>query len=83
MRDKILTFLKGTFSEPTGEGSASRVLAGVAIVACITWISYIVFSQRHLPDMSGPAMWLASAFSGYGLNKLSGAIESSKKTLDK
>ena len=78
MREKILGFLKSTFSEPTGEGSASRILAGVAIIACITWISYIVFVQRHLPDMSGPAMWLASSFSGYGLNKLSGAIQSKK-----
>ena len=83
MKEKLLIFLRSTFSEPTGEGSSSRILAAVSITACIAWITYIIFKTTHLPDMSGPAMWLTASFSGYGLNKLSGAIESSKKTLDK
>jgi|GEM_PF-5212154 hypothetical protein len=75
---KFFTFLRSTFSEPTGTGSASRVLAAVSIGACIVWISYCVFKSGNMPDMSGPAMWLGASFSGYGLNRISGAIQSKK-----
>lgn len=69
--NRLLAFLKSTFSEPDGTGSASRVLGGSVVGASIVWISYIVFTTHHLPDLGGAAAYVTAGFSGYGMNKIS------------
>lgn len=71
MKERILKFLRSTFSEPDGTGSASRVLAGSTVASCLVWISYIVISQHHLPDLGGASLFVSSGFSGYAVNKVS------------
>jgi hypothetical protein len=70
MKEKILAFLKSTFSEADGSASASRVLAGSTVFMTLVWISYIVFTQHHLPDLGGPSLFVTSGFSGYGANQV-------------
>ncbi len=73
----ILRFLRSTFSEPDGTGSASRVLAGATVGSCLIWISYIVFSQHALPDLGGASMFVTAGGSLYGVNKISVALKGS------
>ena len=75
MREKMFAFLKSTFSEPDGTGSASRVLAGSTVASCLVWISYIVIRTHTIPDLGGASLFVTSGFSGYGVNKLSMAIK--------
>jgi hypothetical protein len=77
MKEKIFTFLKTTFSEPDGTASASRVLAGATVASTLVWISFIVFTQNHLPDLGGASMFVTAGFSGYGINKVSGVFKKS------
>jgi len=70
----ILRFLRSTFSEPDGTGSASRVLAGATVGSALVWISYIVFRTHALPDLGGASLFVTSGFSGYGVNRLSRAF---------
>lgn len=78
MKEKIVAFLKSTFSEPDGTGSASRVLALLAILSNIAWVSFVVVRTHALPDLSGSAMYIGASFSGYAANKISGAIKRDK-----
>jgi hypothetical protein len=79
MREKILSFLKSTFSEADGTGSATRVLAGGGVLSTIVWVSFIVFTQHHLPDLGGAAMFVSASFSGYGINKVAGCFPGKDK----
>jgi hypothetical protein len=74
MKEKILAFLKSTFSESDGSASASRVLAGSTVASCLVWISYIVIRTHSLPDLGGASLFVTSGFSGYGVNKISVAM---------
>jgi hypothetical protein len=67
----ILRFLRSTFSEPDGTGSASRVLAGATVASCLVWVSFIVFTKHIIPDLGGASLFVTSGFSGYGVNRLS------------
>lgn len=78
MKERILAFLRSTFSEANGTASATRVLAGSTVFMTLVWISYIVFTQHHLPDLGGASMFVTSGFSGYGANKLSGMFGKDK-----
>ena len=78
MKEKLVAFLKSTFSEPDGTGSASRILALLAILSNIAWVSFIVIKTSSLPDLSGSAMYIGASFSGYAANKISGAFKKDK-----
>lgn len=78
MKEKIVAFIKSTFSEANGSASASRVLAGSTVGSTLVWVSYLVFSQHQLPDLHGAAMFVAAGFSGYGINKISVALKGSE-----
>jgi|HubBroStandDraft_1064217.scaffolds.fasta_scaffold741079_1 hypothetical protein len=75
MKEKIIAFLKSTFSEPDGTGSASRVLALLSILSNIVWVSYIILRTHIMPDLSGSAMYIGASFSGYAANKISGVFK--------
>ena len=75
MLQKLLAFIKSTFSEPDGTGSASRVLGGAVVASTIVWVSYLVIRTHVLPDLTSAALFVGSGFSGYGMNKLSGVLK--------
>ena len=75
MISKLLAFAKTTFSEPDGTGSASRVLAGLTILANICWVSWLVLHTGTLPELSGSALYIGASFSGYAANKISGVFK--------
>ena len=70
MKQKIFSFIKSTFSETDGTGSASRVLAGSTVLSTLVWISYIVFRYHTIPDLGGASLFVTAGFSGYGVNKV-------------
>jgi hypothetical protein len=35
----------------------------------IIWVSYVVFKNGSLPDLTGPSLWLTAGFSGYAANQ--------------
>jgi len=74
MRERLFAFIRSTFSEPDGTGSASRVLAGCTVASCLIWVSYIVFSQHALPDLGGASLFVTAGGSLYGVNRISRAI---------
>lgn len=78
MKQKIFAYIKSAFSEVDGTGSATRILAGATVGSTLVWISFIVFTQRHLPDLSGPSLFVTSGFSGYAANKAGRALGSDK-----
>lgn len=75
MRERIFAFLNSTFSEKDGTGSATRVLGGLGVAATIVWVSFIVLTTKHLPDLGGASMFVSASFSGYGINKISECIK--------
>ena len=79
MKAKLFAYIRSTFSEADGTGSATRVLAGGGVLSAIIWVSFIVFTQRHLPDLSGAALFVSASFSGYGINKMAGVMTGDKK----
>ena len=72
MLEKIAAYIKSTFSEADGTGSATRFLAGGGVLSTIVWVSYIVLRTHALPDLSGAALFVSASFSGYGINKVCG-----------
>jgi hypothetical protein len=72
VKEKLFAYLKGTFSEDDGTGSATRLLAASGVLSAIVWVSYIVFRTHTLPDLTGASLWLGASFTGYGINKVSG-----------
>lgn len=75
MRERLLSFLKSTFSEPDGTGSASRVLAGASVTSVLSWVTYVVIKNGALPDLSGAALFLSASFSGYAVNQARRAFD--------
>jgi hypothetical protein len=83
MREKLFAYLRSSFSEADGTGSATRLLAGGGVLSTIIWVSYIVILTGHLPDLGGAAMFVSASFSGYGINKIAGMNRGDNKPLDK
>lgn len=75
MKEKLIAFIKSTFSEADGSASATRVLAGATVLSTLVWISYLVVLNHVLPDLTSPSLFVTAGFSGYGVNKLSKAIK--------
>ena len=69
MKQKVLAYVLSFFSEDDGTGSSSRLLAATGVLSTIVWVSFIVFSQRHLPDLGGASMFMSASFSGYAINQ--------------
>ena len=78
MKDKILKFLKSTFSERDGSASSTRVLAGSVVLSTLAWVTFLVIKNHALPDLSGASLFVGSGFSGYGVNRLSEVMKKDK-----
>lgn len=69
---KLLTFLKGVFSEHDGTPSASRVLGGTTVATMIASIVYVTVKSGALPsNLDGAALVIGAGFTGYAANKFS------------
>jgi hypothetical protein len=71
MKQKILAAIKSALSEKDGSVSASRCLAGASVSSVLIWVSYVVFKNAALPDLSGASLFLTAGFSGYAVNQFS------------
>jgi len=71
MKQKILAFIKSTFSEADGSASASRVLAGASVGTVLGSVIYVVIRTHQLPDLTGASLFLSAGFSGYAVNQFS------------
>jgi hypothetical protein len=69
-----MKFVKEVFSD-NGVGSFSRCGAGFLLFSVITWITYLVFKTKTMPDLGGPAMFLTGGIGVlYGTNRASQII---------
>lgn len=60
-----IQFLKDLFSE-SSTASFGRVGAGVALLASIFWVSWVVYKTNAIPDLGGVALFIGTL---YGLSK--------------
>jgi hypothetical protein len=66
----FFAFAKSVFSD-AGQGSFSRCGSGAIVVCTLSWISYVVFKTKALPDLGGPSMFLVAGVGAcYGTNKI-------------
>jgi len=72
---ELIKFLRSVFSEVDGSGSASRSLAGATVLSTLFWITYVVIRTHAIPDLTAPSLFIASAFSGYAVNKGTGVFK--------
>jgi len=74
----FLAFVKSVFSDG-GEGSFSRCGAGAVIFATLSWVGYVVFKTKTIPDLGGPSMFMASGVAVcYGTNRAADIISAFK-----
>lgn len=74
----MFSFLKSVFSED-GQGSYSRSVGGLIALATVTWITYVVFKTKAIPDLSGPTVFFtAGSGSHYLVNKAGDIVDSFK-----
>ena len=76
MVKNIVTFIRNAFSN-NGTPSSSRLLAGATVASTLMWVTYLVFKNGQLPDLTSAAVFIAAGFSGFGVSKLSEAINPS------
>jgi len=69
MKEKVIAAIKSMLSEKDGSVSTSRCLASTSVASVIIWVSYVVFKNGSLPDLTGPSLWLTAGFSGYAANQ--------------
>lgn len=67
-------FFKKLFSD-SGEVSFSRTASGIAVICSCVWVSYVVYKNIAIPDLSGIALFIGTL---YGLGKVSETIQKIK-----
>ena len=79
----MFKFLREVFSDD-GQGSFSRVSEGVIVLAVVSWVSFVVWKNHAIPDLTGPTMFLStSATALYGIGKIAGAFQAAKNGITK
>ena len=75
-----MKFLKAVFSE-SSEWSFGRIAGGLALLASIIWITYLVWKTHVLPDLYRPMVF---GTSWYGVTATKGALLKifGEKTID-
>jgi hypothetical protein len=64
----VKKFFKSVFSEANGNGSWSRVQSAIALVAVLSWVTYLVVTTKALPDLTSATIFVSSS---YVANRLS------------
>jgi len=73
MSERAKVFWTGVFSDG-GSPSFSRVATALMCIAAVTWISFIVYFKREIPDVGGAVLLIGTL---YGINvapKVAGAF---------
>ena len=65
-----MEFFKKMFSEE-GTASFGRFGAFIALLASITWVSFVVYKKELIPDLGGISLFIGTL---YGLSKGLGAL---------
>ena len=74
----MFAFLKSVFSED-GQGSYSRFVGGIIVVATVVWITFLVIKNKVMPDLTGPTAFLTiGSGSHYITNKASDIVSAFK-----
>ncbi len=69
-----MSFLRGVFSEPTGQPSASRVMMGLhALIGCAV-IGHVAIHTHALPDAVSVAGITAFVTAPYAINQIKNAV---------
>jgi hypothetical protein len=74
--------LKQALSED-GVGSYSRYCGAFSVVVAAIWVTYLMVTTKHMPDLGGPATWITAGQSAYAANqakKVASAIKGSSTT---
>lgn len=71
---QFLSFQKSVFSEPTGEGSASRVLTGICVAVSCGCLIHVVQHTHAIPDALTMGGLAAFATAPYALNQAKAAF---------
>lgn len=67
----MFAFLKSVFSED-GQGSYSRFMGGMIVIATLVWLTFLVIKTKVMPDLSGPTAFISiSSGTHYLTNKAS------------
>jgi hypothetical protein len=72
----MLSFIKSTFSEDDGTGSASRVLMALHALAGIAWGTHVVWHTHQLPDAVSMSGITAFVSAPYAIDRLHAAVTS-------
>ena len=71
-------FLRDLFSE-SSTASFGRVGAGIALVASIMWISWVVYKSSAIPDLGGVSLFIGTL---YGLSAAKSTVKAFSGTSD-
>ena len=74
---QLVAFFKEVFSEG-GQGSFSRVIQGFIVVMTCSWVTYVVFRTRAIPDLTTPAMFIGAGSLHYMTNQAAGIVSAFK-----
>lgn len=55
-------FFKSVFSEADGTGSWSRVQSAIALVAVLSWVTYLVIKTKALPDLTSATIFVSGSY---------------------
>jgi hypothetical protein len=55
-------FFKSVFSEADGNGSWSRMQSAIALVAVLSWVTFIVIKTKALPDLTSATIFISSSY---------------------
>lgn len=70
--------LKEVLSE-NGVGSFSRYSCFVVVVAATVWVSFLVFKNKALPDLSGLSLYVTGLVAAlYGINQAKAVVSAIK-----
>jgi hypothetical protein len=65
------TFIKEIFNEENGKTSFARIGSFLSLLAGVGWVSYLVYKNHVLPDLSGISLFIGVP---YGTNKFTNFI---------
>jgi len=65
------SFVQEIFNEENGKTSFARIGSFISLLAGIAWVSFLVYKNHVLPDLSGVSLFIGVP---YGTNKFSSVV---------